>query len=236
MSFGTWCRDSLNEIKYYLTFSAVFIDPLSRPEKMKFLTYTLPLIYLFCALPEVVSGQRHPEQRQGLKTLVLVHQDQMRARRKQMMHRPSSYVAKSFLRSLHGSTHAAAASSSSLLSDYVQLQGARRSLMLVSTSALQQNKVDCLPCLQGSFSSAELNGRKQCISCPLGMYQPHNTSSECLACQPGYYSGSLIGATQCKICPSGHYADEPMMPECKPCKEGFFVAREGSEKCLPCAR
>lgn len=94
---------------------------------------------------------------------------------------------------------------------------------------------ECKQCPAGFFSSAEVNGRLQCIHCVPGTFQWQNASSACLPCQKGFYS-SQPAATLCTKCQAGTYAANMQMDACKPCEPGFFVARESSDRCFPCAR
>lgn len=67
----------------------------------------------------------------------------------------------------------------------------------------------------------DLQGKIECLVCPLGHYAPTPGLSACLACPPGSYQDT-VGATSCKPCPPGNFQN---VPGTKPCcfKTGFSI-------------
>lgn len=101
--------------------------------------------------------------------------------------------------------------------------------------------VPCVPCVAGSYSSA--NDSARCTECGYGSISGDGATA-CASCAPGTFatvagrpsnvSGVASGATRCRDCPAG-YASQAGEALCEPCAAGTTSAA-GAAACALCER
>ena len=91
----------------------------------------------------------------------------------------------------------------------------------------------CLDCAKGK--SQFKTGQSFCDSCPAGYTSEESTrSSSCVACLPGYYTGSSA-VYPCAACAKGQYADEYALSACPKCAAGLYAKSSALSTCTVCA-
>ncbi|KAH9494974.1 Signal peptide, CUB and EGF-like domain-containing protein 1, partial [Bulinus truncatus] len=90
-------------------------------------------------------------------------------------------------------------------------------------------------CEPGTFSTS---GRKPCLACSIGTYQPKYGRISCLPCGLGLRTKSAgsTGFQDCSAkvtCKSGHYYNISTHT-CLPCQRGFYQPNTGQDFCYAC--
>ncbi|XP_067423828.1 uncharacterized protein [Emydura macquarii macquarii] len=112
-----------------------------------------------------------------------------------------------------------------------------------STNCSVVNMTTCTACSPGTFPSNETLScfccsegfcadPTDCISCPVGHYQPLAGQLSCLLCPQGYYT-NLMKSAACLPCQPGYYSNESGISACRACEKGTFKGSSDS-KCEVC--
>ena len=86
-----------------------------------------------------------------------------------------------------------------------------------------------MPCASGHFS----DGKKGCVPCPGGKFQPARGMPACLFCAAGL--ASVPGARLCTSCMPGRFGKRRGQPyPCMSCRSGRFAPYSGAMSCAVC--
>ncbi|XP_019637817.1 PREDICTED: sushi, von Willebrand factor type A, EGF and pentraxin domain-containing protein 1-like [Branchiostoma belcheri] len=93
----------------------------------------------------------------------------------------------------------------------------------------------CVDCPVGTYYT-DVSGEATCDVCPLGSYQDEEGQTECIQCEPGFFTAgnNSKNATDCRgQCPPGAYS-ETGLETCMFCPKGTYQNQEGATECIAC--
>ncbi|XP_078696559.1 sushi, von Willebrand factor type A, EGF and pentraxin domain-containing protein 1-like isoform X3 [Branchiostoma floridae x Branchiostoma belcheri] len=93
----------------------------------------------------------------------------------------------------------------------------------------------CVDCPVGTYYT-DVSGEATCDVCPLGSYQDEEGQTECIQCEPGFFTAgnNSKNATDCRgQCPQGTYS-ETGLETCMFCPKGTYQNQEGATECIAC--
>ncbi|XP_078616504.1 sushi, von Willebrand factor type A, EGF and pentraxin domain-containing protein 1-like isoform X4 [Branchiostoma floridae x Branchiostoma japonicum] len=112
----------------------------------------------------------------------------------------------------------------------------------------------CVDCPVGTYYT-DVSGEATCDVCPVGSYQDEEGQTECIRCEPGFFTAgnnsknatdcrsqcqpgtiSDTGLESCMFCPKGTYQNQQGATECIPCEEGTTTGDVGTVDREDCSR
>ncbi|CAH1240004.1 SVEP1 [Branchiostoma lanceolatum] len=93
----------------------------------------------------------------------------------------------------------------------------------------------CVSCPVGT-SYTDVSGEATCDVCPVGSYQDEEGKTECIQCEPGFFTAgnNSKNATNCRSqCQPGTYS-ETGLETCMFCPKGTYQNQQGATECIPC--
>eukprot|EP00058_Branchiostoma_floridae_P028490 XP_002613981.1 hypothetical protein BRAFLDRAFT_118457 [Branchiostoma floridae] len=112
----------------------------------------------------------------------------------------------------------------------------------------------CVDCPVGTYYT-DASGEATCDVCPVGSYQDEEGQTECIQCEPGFFTAgnnsknatdcrsqcqpgtiSDTGLESCMFCPKGTYQNQQGATECMPCEEGTTTGDVGTVDREDCSR
>ncbi|XP_066295931.1 sushi, von Willebrand factor type A, EGF and pentraxin domain-containing protein 1-like isoform X4 [Branchiostoma lanceolatum] len=93
----------------------------------------------------------------------------------------------------------------------------------------------CVDCPVGTYYT-DVSGEATCDVCPVGSYQDEEGKTECIQCEPGFFTAgnNSKNATDCRSqCQPGTYS-ETGLETCMFCPKGTYQNQQGATECIPC--
>ncbi|XP_078615554.1 sushi, von Willebrand factor type A, EGF and pentraxin domain-containing protein 1-like isoform X2 [Branchiostoma floridae x Branchiostoma japonicum] len=93
----------------------------------------------------------------------------------------------------------------------------------------------CVSCPVGTYYT-DVSGEATCDVCPVGSYQDEEGQTECIRCEPGFFTAgnNSKNATDCRNqCQPGTFS-ETGLETCMFCPKGTYQNKQGATECIPC--
>ncbi|XP_035696703.1 uncharacterized protein LOC118430100 [Branchiostoma floridae] len=90
-------------------------------------------------------------------------------------------------------------------------------------------------CPVGTYYN-HVSGEATCDVCPVGSYQDKEGQTECIRCEPGFFTAgnNSKNATDCRSqCQPGTFS-ETGLETCMFCPKGTYQNQQGATECIPC--